>query len=322
MPADTTTLAQALAQRPASGPGTADAARSGLAEALAGQGAELRAWNPSWRDRLSWAAGNAAGLFGIGRYGQQDVADRVGDVVDFIPGVGDALAVNDAWRDFGAGNYGGAALGAGLAAVGLVPGVGDALAAGGRKLAMDQASRLARMKEGRFHAEMPLYHGSDVSFPAFDPAKAGATTGAAPSRLGAWSATDPETAEEFADLAAKSHGGNPQVYPLVHRAERPAVVDLDGTEMNHEIAATLADAFDNGYDAVMLRNYTTPGGKTGKNIVVVRDPNQLRSPWARFDPARKDSRDLLASLVMGIPTAAGGFAISGALRDGDRPGDS
>ena len=29
-----------------------------------------------------------------------------------------------------------------------------------------------------------------------------------------------------------------------------------------------------------------------------RDPNQLRSPFARFDPARRDSADLLAGVAV------------------------
>ena len=89
--------------------------------------------------------------------------------------------------------------------------------------------------------------------------------------------------------------GNTSLMPLVHRAERPAVVRLSGDEKNHEIAATLAQAWDDGYDAVMLKNYTSSGGKMG-DIVVVRDPSQLRSPFAAFDPEKKQSANLLGSV--------------------------
>jgi hypothetical protein len=63
--------------------------------------------------------------------------------------------------------------------------------------------------------------------------------------------------------------------------------------MNHEIAATLADAWERGHESVLLRNYTSPGGQTG-DILVVRDPAQLRAPTAQFDPAKRNSRNLLA----------------------------
>lgn len=165
-------------------------------------------------------------------------------------------------------------------------------------LPMDTGSRMARAKAAGFRTNMPLFHGTDQSFSAFDPSLGGSTTGAAPARTGAaWVALDPQTADEFANLAAKAHGGSPQVYPLVHRALNPAVVNLDGTETNMEIAATLADAFDNGYDAVMFRNYTTPSGQAGKNIIVVRDPQQLRSPFAAFNPKNLASPNLLAGVA-------------------------
>ncbi|MGE0213963.1 MAG: hypothetical protein AB7S41_19920 [Parvibaculaceae bacterium] len=67
----------------------------------------------------------------------------------------------------------------------------------------------------------------------------------------------------------------------------------------HEIAATLSYLWARDYDAVLIRNYTSP--ETGKktSILVVKDPSQLRTPWAAFDPARRDSNDLLS--VRGLP---------------------
>lgn len=76
-------------------------------------------------------------------------------------------------------------------------------------------------------------------------------------------------------------------YPLVHRANKRARVDLDGNEKNLEVAATLADLWERGFDSALLRNYTTPDGKTGQKILVVKDPSQLRSPNAAFDPKKR-----------------------------------
>ena len=63
-----------------------------------------------------------------------------------------------------------------------------------------------------------------------------------------------------------------------------------------EIQASLKKAWDQRYDAVMVKNYTSPDGRTG-TVLVVKDLAQLRSPNARFDPAKRDSSDLLAGLA-------------------------
>jgi hypothetical protein len=185
-------------------------------------------------------------------------------------------------------------------------GVGRTGRAAAKALPMDEASRTARAKEMGFHLDMPLYHGSDTAFRAFDLSKGGRMTGAAPARQGVWTALDPTVAEEFAQMAAQAPGsrGNAQIYRLVHRSDRPGTIRLSGDESNHEIAATLAQAWDDGFTSVLLKNYTTPGGKIGKEILVVKDPNQLRVPWATFDPNKKESSRLTAGLAgLSIPAA-------------------
>lgn len=59
-----------------------------------------------------------------------------------------------------------------------------------------------------------------------------------------------------------------------------------------------------------IRNYTTPGGRSGQDIVVVRDPAQIRSRFAAFDPARRSDSDLLAATGVTLPTAGGDAAFS------------
>jgi hypothetical protein len=63
-----------------------------------------------------------------------------------------------------------------------------------------------------------------------------------------------------------------------------------------EIQASLKKAWDEGYDSVMLRNYTSPAGRRG-TVLVVKDLAQLRSPFARFDPRKRNSSDLLAGVA-------------------------
>lgn len=180
-------------------------------------------------------------------------------------------------------------------------------------LPMDAASRIARAKEGGFYTDMPLGHGTAAEFSAFDPARGATTSASAPGRMGVFSEVRPQAggiADEFAGMAAQKTGGDPAVMPLLHRAEKPASISLTGNEKNHEIAATLDHLWANGYDAVMMKNYTTPGGKTG-NILVVKEPAQLRSPWAAFDQAKRNSGNLLAS-------GAGLFGLGAAVTGGDQ----
>ena len=154
---------------------------------------------------------------------------------------------------------------------------------------------MARAKEIGFRTDMPLYHGTGETFNEFkgSPTQRFQTPGVSLAR-------DPEIANEYAaaslDNAKTSQSGAaaPQVHQLVHRADRPVALTLTGNEAHHEVVSTLHNAFDQGYDSVMLRNYTSPGGKTG-DIIIVKNANQLRSPNAVFDPAKKNSGFLLGS---------------------------
>lgn len=188
-----------------------------------------------------------------------------------------------------------------LLGAGLLPFVpAGAAVRAARTLPMDHVSRMARARAMGFHVDMPVYHGTAGNVTRFDPSRTGAVTGGGGAHRGVSVALDPRVAAEFAELAARRRRGSGQsIIPLIHRADRPAVLDLDGTEAAHEVRATLDNAFANGYDAVMLRNYISPGGLTGKKIIIVRSPNQLRSRFARFDPRRIKSPNLLAGIAAG-----------------------
>lgn len=171
-------------------------------------------------------------------------------------------------------------------------------AAGGVSLPMDSASRAARAAEQGYR---PVYHGTSTQggklFTEFDPARTGGrVSGSRSAQEGVSVSFSPEIANEYAMRAAQQTGGDPAVLPLMYRTERPASLRLDGTEKNLEVAATLNDAFrGGGYDSVLMKNYSTPGGITGENIAVVANPNQLRSVQAAFDPSKKSSANLMAS---------------------------
>lgn len=83
--------------------------------------AELRAYDPSLRDKIAWGLAGAARQFGAGRYVQQDIADKAGGLIDFVPILGDMLAADQAVSDVRDGDY----LGAALEASTWFPMVGD-----------------------------------------------------------------------------------------------------------------------------------------------------------------------------------------------------
>ena len=70
------------------------------------------------------------------------------------------------------------------------------------------------------------------------------------------------------------------------------------TEM--EMKGPIQDAWDAGYDAT---DYTMPDGTPAPDNWVFKHPSQLRVPWARFDPTRRDSSDLLAGSALPAPLA-------------------
>ena len=182
---------------------------------------------------------------------------------------------------------------------GAIPAEASSLRAGAKisktsPLPMDDASRLARAEQAGFHMDMPLYKGGNAAVTGFDPKFRATGSGSAAAKEGVAVALDPETANEFARLSA-GQAGNAQIYPLRHRAKRPAVLQLVGDETDLEIAATLKDAWDRVFDAVLMKNYSTPSGAGGRNILFVKNENQLRSPWAAFDPSDASSTDLLSA---------------------------
>jgi hypothetical protein len=278
-----------------------------LKGALSGQAAyrrqpSLTAYEPTVRD--SMRAGLADIFMGLGanKHRARGMARGFGELAEYSP-LGLVTAAEDATAAFGRGEYGEAW----LAALGAIPGFKPVKAVrrlpAQTHLPMDQAARMGRAKELGFRLEEPLYHGTGADFDEFDPAMRGSTTGTETARqAAAWLTTDPGLASSYAKSAAEGNQGSAAVMPLFHRAKKSGEVILEGSDTVLEVAATLADAFDDGYDAVKFKNFITSDGP--KTILAVKDPNQLRSRFATFDPAKIDSRNLLASLA-----AVGGLSV-------------
>ena len=93
--------------------------------------AELRAYNPSYRERIGNAIYDM--LVGTGMPANR-MRNEAQAVMDFVPGLGDVIGANDAARDYQAGDYVGAGVGGLATVLGMVPMVGDVAGKAVKKL--------------------------------------------------------------------------------------------------------------------------------------------------------------------------------------------
>jgi hypothetical protein len=172
---------------------------------------------------------------------------------------------------------------------------------------------LARAHAMGFRPELRLYHGTDADFPAFVRNPPATTLGLPP--VGIWTTRNPDFAARF-PVRLDASTGRPipghempghQILPLMARWERLAEAKLRGNEGRFSITGAVMDAWDSGHDALRFLK-SAPGQDVGLHETwVFRDPNQLRSPFAKFDPARRDSSDLMAGFAAPGPTPVPGL---------------
>jgi hypothetical protein len=101
-------------------------------------------------------------------------------------------------------------------------------------------------------------------------------------------------------LAEESNSGA-NVMPVALRYKNPMYYDFKGSAYRDQTYADLVkEAKAKGHDALILQNTYDPGAGTAKliDVGVVFEPNQVRSKFAKFDPANINSPDLLAA---GVP---------------------
>ena len=182
----------------------------------------------------------------------------------------------------------------------------------------------ARARGMGFKVDRPLFHGTPApDFPAFAPLPPweAVRTGRAP---GIWTAENPEVAANFSApelrervrLAAPpgnpvSRESTPRILPLFGRSENAAPpLTLAPGDRWGDINRTIADLFAGGHDAVQLRNYRMFPELGPQSIWGFRDPNQLRSWFAAFDPEKRGSSDLMAGLAVPGPAPTPGFRVS------------
>ena len=167
-------------------------------------------------------------------------------------------------------------LNAGMSLAGLlpfVPGAGGVRAAEGA-LDMSQAARMQRAAEQGFNVDMPVYHGTAVDFKQFDPDRSFGSQ--------FWSTTD-KAAIEAGEVGAAGRGVIKEMYQRIKNPAGWAEYDKYSTD---ELIAK-------GYDGLALPD------ADGQITYVAFDPSQYRDVKAAFDPAKRDSRNLMAGIMGG-----------------------
>ena len=178
-------------------------------------------------------------------------------------------------------------------------------------LPLDEAARYSRAREQGFRPELMLYHATaGDDFPAFSRTPPATTLGLA--SVGTWTARNPEFAARFparvnrltgAPIPASEQPGW-RILPLIPRWSRLASIEQPPGPMDpFAIHGAVLDAWDAGFDAVRFLKSTANPGAVLHDTYVFKNPNQLRSRFARFDPVKSDSNDLLAGSAVPAPLA-------------------
>jgi len=218
----------------------------------------------------------------------------------------------------------------------LMPVVGMLKA--GSKLPMDEASRMGRAKD--MGHTVDAYHGTNQDIKAFDPLMRGNVTKARSAKNAHWFVDNPDTAFGYADLAgskrvddlikesekAERQGKWDDAHNLMVQAEK-----LDSVNMNSQnivpvklrgkfkdydaegkwmqdleesaLAEMLEVAKQEGFDGLQLRNFIDEAGygvHRPATHTAVFNPSNIRSKFAQFDPANKNSGNILAGAGAGF----------------------
>lgn len=194
--------------------------------------------------------------------------------------------------------------------------VGSTGPAKGIKAALDMSrgARMGRAAEQGFH-ETPLYHGTTDDFGAFDLGKAGTGTNFGNKENAVFLTSKSDVADSYLPSlwvneggeAVKKYGEGSQIMPLrVRGLEDFEVWDMFGGAYKPSfMKEALKEARKNKAPGVVFRGMRDPGlsslGRPKESaIVAVFDPKRIRSTHAAFDPAKRNSPDLLAA-GLGIP---------------------
>lgn len=247
-----------------------------------GYGTLSAAPSASWSDRLGAGFANlmdrARGA--PSRQGWQNANEISQNVAGLIPGLNMGLSGNQAYRDYGQGNYAGALANAAMAmpipgARALAP-IKDVLQEGAEPIGRAIATEAGT-------PGILAYHGSRHDFPSFDFSKIGSGEGAQAYGHGLYFAEHPDVAERY-----KTAGlGGGYVTPLINDAGDQIHFDMGEPDHVADAHAALSETGD--YDAAResihddINNFKNIGDPEADKIV-----NSLLDSIAQLDKWEDD----------------------------------
>ena len=164
---------------------------------------------------------------------------------------------------------------------------------GSADLPMDQASRLARAREMGFDTDRVLYHGGNGPWlgDEFVPSNGGNLGG------GVYATENPRVASGYAERVGSGDlmdGGH--VTPFYARGPLASSANYDEALTKARGAGFSAQArYDEALNSLKDDGYAGIRGDDLGRVVNIFDPRNIRSINAAFDPAMKDSANLLAA---------------------------
>jgi hypothetical protein len=173
-------------------------------------------------------------------------------------------------------------------------------------LPLDLKSRMERAKAMGFDINQVLYHG----MPKYQTKRwdgLGFNASETKNETGLFTTLEPHIAAKYASGAQMGEN----MLKMYGRTDKPKIVDWKGKNYAEPpMISEIADAWAGGHDFLRIKNMYDMGGL--QDQLIYRNPNQLRSIFAVFDPKYKDSKNLLRA---GIPAAlASPFVLAEAVR--------
>jgi hypothetical protein len=264
-------------------------------------------YKPSLMERAGQGVADVLSDTGLisNRYGAQQIGKNVAAIGELLPGIGDAAAVDDFSRAAASGD----SLGMGLAALGAIPVVGDLAGKAGKAavdvannikpaLPMDLTSRVGRAKGQDFDLNKTLYHGTKSDIENFDLAKT-QSRDAGYIGEGVYLTGNKNLANFYAKSAATTGDSGSNVMPVVTNVKNTKTFTLGdkskfawdikkNPKMSKELTEKLVGE---GFDSAQVVD-----GKGELVEMVVFDPKNIRSKFAKFDPENKGKASLLGGL--------------------------
>lgn len=155
--------------------------------------------------------------------------------------------------------------------------------------------------------DTPTYHGT--SYPGFDEFNTNGADYTKTEGTGAFFTNNPELAGSYTSMDYP--GANPAILPVLLNKGKGRNINFNGNNWSDLKGKTTDDyaraARDSGkYDSLTMRN-VNDAGPSGYDIeadtIAMFEPSKIRSKFAAFDPMKKDSANILASILAGTTLA-------------------